>query len=121
MEETITSTSIVAHFDEAGHIEIATKLDGTPLQYHENETKHIHKSNTRLATNGYHWKFKNVSIIINFDEQGNIISATKLDRSPLVYDSSETLHIPNTGARLRTPNDCCWLYVGGWRCKPEYC
>jgi len=121
MEKKMEKTDIVVHFDEEGNIEIATKKDGTPLKYHKDERKHIHKSQTRIATNDYQWEFKNVSIVLHFDEQGYIEFATQLDGSPLVYGTSGTKQIPNSGARLRTPNDCCWRDLGGWRCRPEYC
>jgi len=58
---------------------------------------------------------KKASIIIHVNEDGEIISAKNVDLSEIQYDPDEKRKID--GARIYTPNGCCWkLTSSGWKC-----
>ena len=64
-------------------------------------------------------------VIVN--EYGKVVEAKGLDSEGTIrdieYGDEEKMKNKSIiGARLYTPNGCCWRLVGGvWKCSPDYC
>lgn len=54
------------------------------------------------------------------NEEGVVVGAEDLEGNDIEYDKEELKTL--IGARLYTPNRCCWRRVRGkWRCKESFC
>ena len=64
-------------------------------------------------------------VIVN--EYGKVVEAKALDSEGKIVnieygDEEKRANKSIIGARLYTPNGCCWRKVGGvWICSPDYC
>ena len=63
---------------------------------------------------------KGAVIRLFFNEEGVVVGAEDIEGDDIEYDKEELKTL--IGARLYTPNRCCWRRVSGqWRCKENYC
>jgi len=58
---------------------------------------------------------KKASLIVHISEDGEVIHVKNVDLTDVVYNDPKNRTM--LGARLFTPNGCCWVKTpAGWQC-----
>ena len=90
------------------------------IRMQENAVKIKNSSNAERS-----FEMSQLMVIVN--EYGKVVEAKALDSEGKIVnieygDEEKRANKSIIGARLYTPNGCCWRKVGGvWICSPDYC
>jgi hypothetical protein len=72
-------------------------------------------------------RFGMSQLMVIVNEYGKVVEAKALDSEGKIVnieygDEEKRASKSIIGARLYTPNGCCWRKVGGvWVCSPDFC